>query len=60
MQRERLTAIVRLLAGIGILLLMLAFLRACLSPPPLPAVPPATMTPSALPPPYPGEARPGP
>lgn len=33
MTRAQLSAIVRLLAGIGILLLMLAFLRACLSPP---------------------------
>lgn len=36
MTREQLTATFRVLAGIGILLLMLAFLRACLSPPPLP------------------------
>ncbi|MFZ5723496.1 MAG: hypothetical protein ACOY33_07525 [Pseudomonadota bacterium] len=34
--RERLTAVFRLLAGIGILLLLLVFLRACLSPPMLP------------------------
>lgn len=36
MRREQLTAIFRLLAGIGLLLLMLTFLRACLSPPMLP------------------------
>lgn len=34
--REQLVAIVRLLAGIGIFLLMLAFMRSCLSPPLLP------------------------
>lgn len=37
MDRDRLVAVFRLLAGIGILLLMLAFLRACFSPPMLPA-----------------------
>jgi hypothetical protein len=35
--REKLTAVFRLLASIGILLVMIAFLRACLSPPQLPA-----------------------
>lgn len=39
MSREQLTAIVRLLAGIGILLLMLVFMRACFSPPPPPKMP---------------------
>ena len=39
MQRRQLVAIVRVLAGIGILLLMLAFLRACFSPPQIPARP---------------------
>lgn len=36
MNRETLTAIVRVLAAIGIFLLMLVFLRACFSPPALP------------------------
>ncbi|MFZ5698279.1 MAG: hypothetical protein ACOY9J_06100 [Pseudomonadota bacterium] len=35
-KRKQLTTVVRLLTVIGILLLMLVFLRACLSPPPLP------------------------
>jgi len=39
MSREQLTAIVRLLTGIGIVLLMLVFVRACFSPPPLPKTP---------------------
>lgn len=34
--RQQLSAIVRLLVGIGILFLMLAFIRACFSPPQLP------------------------
>ena len=37
MKREHLVAMFRLLMGVGILLLMLAFLRACFSPPMLPA-----------------------
>lgn len=41
--RTQLVAIVRLLAGIGLLLLLLAFLRACFSPPMLP-VPKAPVT----------------
>ena len=36
MTREQLSALSRLLAGIGVLLLVLAFLRACASPPQLP------------------------
>lgn len=36
MKREHLAALARLMTGIGLLLLMLVFLRACLSPPPLP------------------------
>lgn len=54
MTRAQLSAIVRLLAGIGILLLMLAFLRACLSPPPLPAggMPQQPPMPGTLPPRY--------
>ncbi len=35
-KREQLTTVVRLLTVIGILLVMLVFLRACLSPPALP------------------------
>lgn len=35
-RREKLTAVVRLLFGIGILALGLVFLRACFSPPQLP------------------------
>lgn len=37
MTREQLSAIVRVLVGVGMLLLLVVFLRACLSPPPLPA-----------------------
>ena len=36
MNRKQLTAIVRVMASFGILLLMLAFLRACFSPPHIP------------------------
>ncbi len=36
-RRDALVALFRLLAGIGILLLMLSFVRACFSPPRLPA-----------------------
>lgn len=36
MTRKQLSAIVRVLIGIGLFLVMLAFLRACLSPPALP------------------------
>ena len=40
LNRRQLSAIVRVLVGIGLFLVMLAFLRACLSPPQLP--PPKT------------------
>lgn len=36
-RREKLSAIVRLLIGIGLLALAIVFLRACFSPPQLPA-----------------------
>lgn len=36
LNRHQLTVIVRLLVGIGMFLLMLAFMRACFSPPQLP------------------------
>lgn len=36
MTRNQLSAVVRVLIGIGLFLVMLAFLRACLSPPALP------------------------
>lgn len=54
MRREHLTRIVRLLTALGILLLMLAFLRACFSPPRLPLPQPASdvMQSGSLPPRY--------
>jgi len=47
MKREEMVALFRLLVGIGILLLMLAFLRACLSPP---MIPPKELPTSSSPP----------
>lgn len=50
MKREEMVALFRLLVGIGILLLMLAFLRACLSPPMIPPQGlPTTNSPPAAP-----------
>ena len=40
-RRDALVAMFRLLAGLGILLLMLSFMRACFSPPLLPSQKPA-------------------
>lgn len=37
--REKLVAVFRVLVGFGLLLVMIAFLRACFSPPPLPPPP---------------------
>jgi len=55
LNRQQLSAIVRLLVGIGLLLLMLAFMRACLSPPQLPPPKPGnsdTLNHGTLPPGY--------
>lgn len=59
LSREQLSTIVRLLAAIGLLAVMIVFLRACLSPPQLPAPPPpasadpdATINHGSLPPRY--------
>lgn len=40
MNREGITALFRLLVGIGLLVLASVFVRACLSPPQLPVQPP--------------------
>jgi hypothetical protein len=55
LNREQLSAIVRLLVGIGIFMLMLAFMRACFSPPQLPPPKPGnsdTLNHGTLPPGY--------
>ncbi len=59
LSRAQLSAVVRLLAGIGMLAVMIVFLRACLSPPQLPVPPPpasadpdATINHGSLPPRY--------
>jgi hypothetical protein len=50
MKRNELVALFRLLAGLGLLLLGLAFLRACFSPPMIPPKElPTTSSPAAKP-----------